>query len=99
VDDDSRFDFGPQEEATGTNTGAGRMPEDSIYEYKLRILNEDFVTCVVIEQAHLDAHSAIRSARKLAAGHPFEVWCGPDCIFGTPRSVPVTVEPHIPDHY
>ena len=67
-------------------------------EYEIRILNEDFSTRAVIKRAHLDAHSAIRSAHKLAAGRRFEVWCGSNCIFGTAQSARVTVDPHVPEH-
>ena len=32
---------------------------------------------------HLNDDAAIRSARKLAHAHRFEVWRGMDCIYGT----------------
>ena len=56
-----------------------------MYKYEFRVLNEDHTECSVTEEIHLDNYSAIRSARRLAVGRPFQVWLGLECIFGIPH--------------
>jgi hypothetical protein len=50
--------------------------------FEIHILKPNGGTAVIATEAHLDAHSAIRSAMRLACGRQFEVWKGVECIFG-----------------
>ena len=52
-------------------------------EYEIRILRDDGSTALIAAGTHLNDNAAIRSARKLARAHKFEVWRGMDCIYGT----------------
>jgi hypothetical protein len=40
---------------------------------------------VITEEMHIGDHAAVRSAKNLAAGGPFEVWRGLDCIYEPPK--------------
>ena len=51
-------------------------------EYEIRVLSHGDEA--VIEVMHLNDHAAVRSAKKLAGGNPFEVWRGLDCIYSPP---------------
>jgi hypothetical protein len=58
-----------------------------MHEYEIRILSQGH-TLAIIEEVHLNDHSAVRAGQKAAAGRKFEVWRGLDCIYGisnTPR--------------
>jgi hypothetical protein len=48
--------------------------------YEIRILSEGN-RHTVIEVMHLNDNAAVRSARKIAEGEPFEVWRDLDCIY------------------
>ncbi len=53
-----------------------------MHEYEIRILSGRSET--IIEVMHLSDNAAIRAARKLADGKPFEVWRDLDCIYSPP---------------
>ena len=60
-----------------------------MHEYEIRILQPDGRSALIAAEIHLNDHSAIRSARKLAAGKGVEVWREMECIYGSdvaPRS-------------
>ncbi len=61
--------------------------------YEIRILSENQT---IIESAFLNDHAAVRAAQKFAAGKPFEVWRGLDCIYGAapPRAAAMQPSPH-----
>ena len=52
-----------------------------MHEYEIRILSGGHII-LVMEEILLSDHAAIRSAKKVAADRPFEVWRGLDCIYG-----------------
>ena len=58
--------------------------------YEIRIVSaENHHT--VIEVMHLNDNAAVRSARKMAEGSPFEVWRDLDCIYdGTAAKAPAS---------
>jgi hypothetical protein len=56
--------------------------EASMQEYEIRIVSEGN-RHTVIEVRHLNDNAAVRSAKKLADGRPFEVWRDLDCVYGT----------------
>jgi hypothetical protein len=53
-------------------------------EYEVRILAAD-KSPAVLEIMHLTDNAAIRAAKKIAQGQPFEVWRGPDRIHNQGR--------------
>ena len=61
--------------------------------YEIRILSENQT---IIESTFLNDHAAVRAAQKFAAGKPFEVWRGLDCIYGAapPRTAEMRPSPH-----
>jgi hypothetical protein len=62
--------------------------------YEIRILSPGHGG-TVIESMHLNDHAAVRAARKFAAGKPFEVWRGLDCIYAASARGPgITPSPH-----
>jgi hypothetical protein len=56
--------------------------EASMHVYEIRVLRADRSTAAVIEVMHLNDGAAIRSARHIAGGRPFEVWRGLECVHG-----------------
>jgi hypothetical protein len=48
--------------------------------YEIRIVSQENHH-TVIEVMHLNDNAAVRSARKMAGGSPFEVWRDLDCIY------------------
>jgi hypothetical protein len=52
-----------------------------MHEYEIRILSSGKAS-IIIEEIHLSDIAAIRSARKMAHGRPFEVWKDLECISG-----------------
>lgn len=69
---------------------AGLLSEDFMHDYEIRILSPGKVTGrtsqTIIAVMHLNDSTAIRAARSLAAGRPFEVWRGIERIdFEQPR--------------
>jgi hypothetical protein len=52
-----------------------------MHVYEIRVLSAGKIIAV-IEEMHLNDRSAIRSAKKFGSGKPFEVWCGPVCVYG-----------------
>jgi hypothetical protein len=53
-----------------------------MHEYEIRVLSHG--SEAVIEVMHLSDHAAIRAAKKLSGGNPFEVWRGLRCIYSPP---------------
>jgi hypothetical protein len=53
-----------------------------MHEYEIRVLSHG--SEAVIEVMHLSDHAAIRAAKKLSGGNPFEVWRGLRCIYSLP---------------
>ena len=53
--------------------------------YKIRILNPDLSTDLVIAMPHASDHAAIRSARRIAGARGVEVWRDLDCVLPPPR--------------
>lgn len=51
--------------------------------YEIRVLSSGH-PIVIVEEVHISDHAAVRSAKSLAAGRPFEVWRGLDCIYWPP---------------
>jgi len=62
-----------------------------MHEYEIRILSQGH-TLTIIEEVHLNDHSAVRAGQKAAAGRKFEVWRGLDCVYGT-SNMPRNPEP------
>ena len=54
-------------------------------EYEYRILQLDGSPAIITMEMQLSPGAAIRSARKMAHGRPFEVWCGQACISGAAK--------------
>ena len=67
-----------------------------MHEYEIRVLQSDGRSTLITSELHLDDHSAIRSARKLANGKGVEVWRGIECIYGCAPALPSAARP--PDH-
>lgn len=63
-------------------------------EYEVRILRSDLTSAMLIELMHLNDHAAVRAAKKMAEGRPFEVWCGLDCIYDGTVAAPDPSQPH-----
>jgi hypothetical protein len=59
--------------------------EVSMHEYEIRILQAGDSPSLITAEIHLSDTAAIRSARKMARGRPFEVWRGVECISGRAR--------------
>jgi hypothetical protein len=55
-----------------------------MHQYEIRVLSSGHAI-VIIEEMHLSDHAAVRSAKKLAADRPFEVWRDFDCIYSPPK--------------
>lgn len=53
-------------------------------EYEIRVLSHGR-SQTVIEVMHLNDHAAIRAAKKMSGGKPFEVWRDLDCIYSPPE--------------
>ena len=51
-------------------------------EYEIRIFQEKGTPAVVAMEVQLSDTAAVRSARRMARGKPFEVWRGLECITG-----------------
>ena len=58
-------------------------------EFEIRILNGAGGAAIVTSEIHLNENSAIRSAKKLANGRPFEVWRGDGLVCGRTGEVAV----------
>lgn len=58
-----------------------------MHEYEIRVLKADGSTGSISELVQLSDHAALRAARKLAEGNPFEVWRGTYCVYGTQDQV------------
>ena len=56
-----------------------------MHEYEIRVLSYGNET--ILEVMHLNDHAAIRAAKKLSGGKPFEVWRDLDCIY-SPSDMP-----------
>ena len=67
-----------------------------MHEYEIRILRPDGSSALISSEIHLNNHSALRSARKLANGKAVEVWRGMECVYGRDTTRPPTPPP--PDH-
>jgi len=55
-------------------------------EYEIRVLKSARLPGIITTEIHLSDQAAIRSARKIAIGRQFEVWCGLECITGLART-------------
>jgi hypothetical protein len=55
-----------------------------VQEYEIRVLSSGH-PIVINEAMYLSDHTAVRSARDLAGGRPFEVWRGLECIYAPPK--------------
>ena len=53
-----------------------------MHEYEIRVLSHG--NEAILEVMHLNDHAAVRAAKKLSGGKPFEVWRGLHCIYGPP---------------
>jgi hypothetical protein len=58
-------------------------------EYEYRILQLDGSPAIVTMEVQVSPGAAIRSARKMARGRPFEVWWGQECISGVAKPPPI----------
>jgi hypothetical protein len=54
-------------------------------QYEIRILKVPGSPSIIMLGTHLNDFAAVRSARKMALGRPFEVWRDLDCITGLAR--------------
>jgi len=52
-----------------------------LYEYEISIWS-DCQARPVLKVIHLNDYAAVRAGRKYADGKPFEVWRGPQCVYG-----------------
>ncbi len=52
-------------------------------QYEIRVMHDDGRTALILAAIYSDDNAAIRSARKVARDHKFEVWRGMDCVYGT----------------
>lgn len=48
--------------------------------YEIRVLNQQGRASLIYHRLYSDNTVAIRSAKNIADGQPFEVWRGMDCI-------------------
>jgi hypothetical protein len=72
-----------------TAMGEGKSPIDlswrrfevTMHEYEIRLLSFGQAS-IIVEEVHLNHAAAIRAARKMSHGRPFEVWRGLECISG-----------------
>ena len=60
-----------------------------MHEYEIRIVNSDGIPSLLMVSAQLNANMAIRAARKMANGQPFEVWRGSECVYGIADDKPL----------
>jgi hypothetical protein len=58
-----------------------------MHEYEIRILQASGSPAIIIGEIQLSDGAAIRSARKLAQGKPFEVWKGLHCIVQSEKPI------------
>jgi len=52
--------------------------------YEIFVLDELLIPSILIEEAHPDDRSAIKSAQKIAAKRRVEVWHGAECVYAHP---------------
>lgn len=57
------------------------IPRTAMYEYEIHISQAEGSPSLICAEVQLCDQAAIKSARKMAQGRPFEVWRGSDCIF------------------
>jgi hypothetical protein len=53
-----------------------------VREYEIRIFKDQSSLSLIIEQPHFSDQAAIKAARRMALGKPFEVWRDLECITG-----------------
>jgi hypothetical protein len=53
-----------------------------MYAYEIRIIRTSGSPSIILAETQLTDVAAIRSARKIARGKPFEVWRDLECISG-----------------
>jgi hypothetical protein len=58
-----------------------------MHEYEIRVLSAGQII-LITSQLQISDHAAIRSAQKIAADRPFEVWRGANCIYAGSTSLP-----------
>ena len=54
--------------------------------YEIFVLDELLIPSILVEEAHPNDRSAIKSARKIAAKRQVEVWQGAECVYAHPYS-------------
>ena len=52
-------------------------------EYEIRVLSSGH-PIVITEEMHVSDHAAVRSAKTVAAGRPFQVLRASECIYWSP---------------
>ena len=57
-----------------------------MHEYEIRIFGEHDSNIEVYETLLSSIALAIGEGRRIAAGSPFEVWLGMDCVFTTDQN-------------
>jgi hypothetical protein len=58
-------------------------------EYETRILNVDRTPALLMTSMHLNADAAIKTARRVATGRPFEVWRDDECVYAAVDGPPL----------
>ena len=53
-----------------------------MHEYEIRVFQAKGAPAIITSEVQLSDQAALRSARKMADGRPFEVWRGLECITG-----------------
>jgi hypothetical protein len=68
-----------------------------MHEYEIRVFGERNSGVAVYQATHSSIAMAIGEARKIAAGKPFEVWRGLDCVFTSRLNQPNERTDPLPD--
>jgi hypothetical protein len=58
-----------------------------VQEYEIRVLSSGH-PIIIIDAKYFSDHAAVRSAKDLAQGRPFEVWRGLSRIYAPPKLDP-----------
>jgi hypothetical protein len=61
--------------------GMRNMSQPALEIYEFRILNSAGTIISATQEVHITDNQAVRSARHVAAGRPFEVWAGIKCLY------------------
>jgi hypothetical protein len=68
-----------------------------MHEYEIRVFGEGDSGVAVYHATHGSIAKAIGEARKIAAGQPFQVWRGQDCVFTVHLNQPSELTGSLPD--